>query len=36
MAVPMRMGQLADLHRQLDTQDATPQPELPPTHRADR
>jgi hypothetical protein len=36
MAVPMRMGQLADLHRQLDTQDATPQPEPPPTHRADR
>lgn len=36
MAVPMGMGQLADLHRQLDTQDATPQPELPPTYRADR
>jgi hypothetical protein len=35
-AVPLRMGQLADLHRQLDAQDATPQPELPPTHRADR
>jgi hypothetical protein len=36
MAVPMRMSQLADLHRQLDAQDATPQPELPPTRRADR
>jgi pSer/pThr/pTyr-binding forkhead associated (FHA) protein len=36
MAVPMPVGQLADLHRQLDTQDATPHPELPPSHRADR
>ncbi len=34
--IPMPIGQFAELHRQLDHQDATPQPELPPTYRTDR
>lgn len=35
-AIPLPIGQFADLHRQLDSQDATPQPELPPTYRSER